>query len=78
MKTKTLEQPTQLVEMEEKLRNDKTGQYRRELLDNLALYKSQTAHLAQRGDWTPSEFQALELLKKALEKANFILKNSKF
>jgi hypothetical protein len=67
----------QLVDLEEKLRNDKSGQHKRELLDSLAKYNGDVGHLAQHGDWTPEEFGALELLKTAIEKASFILANIK-
>jgi hypothetical protein len=69
--------PAQLVEMEEMLRNDKSGQYRRGLLDQLSAHGAKVSHLTRHGDWTPSEFRALELLQKALQKASFILKSVK-
>jgi hypothetical protein len=73
----TIPDRVQLVELEEKLRNDKGNHYKRELLDSLAKHNGDVGRLAQHGDWTPDEFGALELLKRAIEKASFILANVK-
>jgi hypothetical protein len=69
--------PTQLVEIEGMLRNDPSGQYRRKLLDQLSAHGAKISHLTRHGDWTPSEFRALELLQKAIQKASSILKSVK-
>jgi hypothetical protein len=65
----TLHKPAQLVELEDKLRNDKGGKTDR---------NCRISHLIQRGDWTPINFQALEILKQALEKAFFVSIHVKF
>jgi hypothetical protein len=61
-----------MVDMEQKLMNDKSGQYRRELLDKLHGYEGDMVRLIGAGV-SAERFEVYDKLKKALRGACYVI-----
>jgi hypothetical protein len=65
-----------MVDMEQKLIDDKSGQYRRELLDKLHGYEGDINKLIGSGIQT-EKFEVYEKIKKALKQACYVVEKFK-
>jgi hypothetical protein len=65
-----------MVDMEQKLIDDKSGQYRRELLDKLRGYEGDVNRLIGSGIQA-EKFEVYEKIKKAIKQACYIVEKFK-